>query len=419
MNILWIINTIFPYPAKRLGVPKENFGGWLNGLAENIINNQEIELAIATTYSGSEVLEYKDSKITYFLIPGGTTLKYNVRQEEYWKKINEDFKPDLVHIHGTEYAHGLSFLNACPEVRNVVSIQGLVYRCAEVYFGNISSEIIKKNITFRDVIKQDNLFQQKKKFEQRGRNEIEIIKKANAILGRTTWDYANTNSINQNAKYYKSNETLRKTFYKKGWNIDNIERHTLFCSQASYPIKGFHYLIEAVDILKRQYPDIKLYVAGPNVIDDSSFMKKIKMTGYAKYLSKLIKKYNLQEQIMFTGLLNEEQMVEKLLSTHVFVLPSVIENSSNSLGEAMLIGMPCVASNTGGTMDILEHKKEGYVYPYTEPAMCAEYISKIFKNDELAKTFGQKARVTALERHNPEKNVKSVVEIYKKVIGEK
>lgn len=80
-------------------------------------------------------------------------------------------------------------------------------------------------------------------------------------------------------------------------------------------------------------------------------------------------------------------MLERLLKTHVFLLPSAIENSSNSLGEAMLLGMPCVASNSGGTQDILEHKKEGYLYPYTEPAMCAEYISKIFENDELACKF--------------------------------
>lgn len=82
--------------------------------------------------------------------------------------------------------------------------------------------------------------------------------------------------------------------------------------------------------------------------------------------------------MVFTGILSEEKMIEQYLKSNVFVLPSVIENSSNSLGEAMLLGMPCVATNTGGTMDILEHKKEGFLYPYTEPAMCADYISRYF-----------------------------------------
>ena len=97
----------------------------------------------------------------------------------------------------------------------------------------------------------------------------------------------------------------------------------------------------------------------------------------------MIEKYELGKNIEFTGLLNENQMIERLLKTNVFILPSAIENSSNSLGEAMLLGLPCIASNTGGTMDILKHKEEGLLYPYTEPAILAEYIGRFFENDEL------------------------------------
>lgn len=86
----------------------------------------------------------------------------------------------------------------------------------------------------------------------------------------------------------------------------------------------------------------------------------------------------------------------------MFVLPSVIENSANSLGEAILLGMPCVATNTGGTMDILEHKKEGFLYPYTEPAMCADYISRYFEDNKLCIEYGRQAREKALSRHNAE-----------------
>ena len=111
-------------------------------------------------------------------------------------------------------------------------------------------------------------------------------------------------------------------------------------------------------------------------------------------------------------------MVERLLKTHVFVLPSAIENSSNSLGEAMLLGMPCVATNTGGTMDILKHGQEGFLYPYTEPAMCAKYISEYFENDILSIQFGSKARKIAIERHNPQKNTEKLIKIYSKIMEE-
>ena len=115
-------------------------------------------------------------------------------------------------------------------------------------------------------------------------------------------------------------------------------------------------------------------------------------------------------------MLEEKEILNRLLKTNVFVLPSVIENSSNSLAEAMLLGMPCVAANTGGTMDILEHKKEGFLYPYTEPAICAEYINRFLSDEKLCIEYGKNAREKALVRHNPEKNVRDIIEIYQDVM---
>ena len=420
MKILWIVNIIFPFPAKKLGLNETNFGGWLQGLADTIREKENVKLAIATVYSGKKILEFSNENIIYYLIPGAPALEYKKDLEKYWKIINDKFKPDLVHIHGTEYAHGLAFKNANPHVKVITSIQGLVSRCAEVYTANIGTKEILKSITLRDILKKDNIFQQKSKFIKRGLNEIELIQKSEVILGRTMWDYANTKAINRNNKYYTSNETLRESFYKEQWNINQTEAHSIFCSQAGYPIKGAHYLIKAISILKYQYGynDIKLYIAGPNIADNSNINKKIRMTGYANYIRKLIHKLGLEKQILWTGILNEKEMVSRLLKTRIFVLPSALENSSNSLCEAMLLGMPCVATNTGGTMDILEHKKEGYLYPYTEPAICAEYILKFFEDDELSIKMGKEAREKALERHNPEKNAEDIIEIYKKVIGE-
>ena len=419
MKILWIVNTIFPYPASKIGQDNCCFGGWLNGLANRLKNNKEVELAIATVYNGKEVKKYDDGNIVYYLIPGAPAIKYSLRMEKYWKIINDEFKPELVHIHGTEYAHGLAFKNACPSVKTVTSIQGLTSAISKVYYAGLHTSEILKNVTFRDIIKQDNIFQQKKKFTKRGKNEIELIKKTDAIIGRTIWDYANTKAINANEKYFVGNETLRDKFYNKEWNLSNVEKHSIFTSQASYPIKGLHYLLKAIYLLKQNYPDVKLYIAGDNIIDTSTFTRKIKINGYAKIIKKLIKKYNLEEQVNFTGILSEEKMIDQYLKSSVFVLPSAIENSSNSLGEAMLLGMPCVATNTGGTMDILEHKKEGFLYSYTEPAMCAYYISKYFEDDKLCIEYGENARKKALNRHNPENNTNQIIKIYNEIIGEK
>lgn len=416
MNILWIVNTIFPYPSKKMGYEKNVFGGWLLGLYNGIKKSKDINFAIATTYNGKELLKFNDDKTVYYLLPCKNSIKYDKNLEIYWNKVVEEFKPDLVHIHGTEYAHGLAFQNACPNIKTIVSIQGILSSCANNYIANIKYEDIFKNITIRDIIKRDNILQQQKKFTKRSQMEKQIIKKSTAIVGRTEWDYANTLSIARKDKYYKCNETLRDSFYDKTWDINKIEKHSIFISQAGYPIKGFHIVLHAINILKKKYSDINVYIAGPNIIDMSTIKNKLKMSGYTKYVISLIKKYNLESNIHFVGILSEEQMVDKLLKSHVFIQASSIENSPNSLGEAMILGMPCVTSNVGGTNTMLKDKEEGFLYPFGDYGLMAYYISEVFENDKLAINIGQKAKQHACNTHNKEKNVLNMLKIYEEII---
>lgn len=422
MRILWIVNIIFPFPSQKLGQKENNFGGWLNGLANKLKEKEDVNLAIATVYSGKKILEYNDGKITYYLIPGAPALKYKKELEKYWKIINDKFKPDLVHIHGTEYTHGLAFINANPQVKVITSIQGLVSRCAEVYTANIGTKEILKNITLRDILKRDNIFQQKNKFKKRGLNEIKVIEKSNVIIGRTFWDYANVKAINKNVKYYKVNEILRDSFYvDEKWNENKIERNTIYFSQGGYPIKGLHILLEAVNILKKRYPDIKVYIGGQNIVKNDTFIEKLKLTGYGKILIKRIKKYNLQNNIKFVGNLNSEQVKKYMLKSNVYVLSSVIENESNSLSEASILGMPCVASYVGGASDRIEQNKTGVAYPTYEPAMLAESINKIFSDISFAKNIGKNAREKYHRINDRKQNIEDLYDVYRKIykfIGE-
>ena len=419
-KLLWIVNTIFPYPAKQLGIKKTSFGGWLNSLSDTLKQSKDFELAIAAVYGGKEIKRMYDGQITYYLLPGAPALKYDRKLENYWRNINDEFKPDLVHINGTEYAHGLAFINACPNVTTVTSIQGLVSVYANVYYANIPVKEIIKNITFRDIIRNDSIIQGRKKFIKRGKNEIEILKKTNAITGRTIWDYSNVQAINPNVKFYWSNRILREEFYKsEKWNISNIERHSIFCSQAGYPIKGLHYIIEAANILKKEYPDIRVYVAGNNITKSDTIKEKMKISGYGNYIKKLIKKYNLENNIIFTGMLDAQGMVNRLLKSNIFVQNSSIENSPNSLGEAMMLGIPSIASYVGGTCNMLEHEKEGLLYTYTESAILAQYIKRLFENDELCNKFSKNEIKKAIITHDKDRITKETIDMYNDILNNK
>ena len=175
-------------------------------------------------------------------------------------------------------------------------------------------------------------------------------------------------------------------------------------------MKGFHIFLKALAILKKKYSDIKVTVAGTPL----NLEKPGKGT-YDSYIRKLIEKYRLEKTIVFTGLLDEKQMRDQFLKTNVFVMPSLIENSPNSLGEAMLMGVPCVAANVGGTNNMLEHGVEGYLYQVDADYMMAYYIEQIFEHPSVARHFSERAKKRAAVTHDRERNVRTLLDIYTKI----
>lgn len=417
MNILWSVNTIFPYPANRLGIASPVFGGWLLSLMEGLNGRKEIKkLGIATVYNGKDLKKYVDGKIIYYLVPKKNINKYSKVAETYWHEVVLDFQPNIIHIHGTEFPHSLELLNASKNIKNCTSIQGLVtlYGEKDVYNGEIKDSEIIKNITLRDILKNDLWINQYKNFVKRSVYEKELLTKTNLVVGRTTWDKENSRKISGNKNYVVCNESLRSNFYDQNWNIKDIIKHSIFVSQATYPIKGFHTVVEVLNILKEKYPDIKVFVAGNNLIHyKDNFKGKLKISGYGLYLKKLINKYQLEENIEFIGLVDAEKLGSYLLKSNLYLQASSIENSSNSLGEAMIIGMPIVASNVGGTKDMIVDKEEGFLYPFGNIELMAKYITEIFENEDLAKQMGIKAQKHAKKTHSKEINVNKMIEIYK------
>lgn len=418
MKILWITNTIFPEVSKKLGWPVAETGGWMYGLAKLILSIPGMELGVSATYHGKSLMKFEIDGISYYLIPSESKPFYQKDKEELWKEVCVEFTPDIVHIHGTEWPHGLTCMHACPELNYVVSIQGLIGICNRYYFAGINKWEIFKTITLRDILKRDTLFQGQKKFEMRGLLELKILQKAHHIIGRTSWDYIHTKTINPTVNYHFCNEVLRDSFYSATkWKLENKNPNTIFLSQASYPIKGLHQVIKAAALLKKEFPDIKIRVAGQSITGYSNFWEKIKISGYGSYLRSLIKKWDLWEQIQFTGMLKEGEMVMEYQRAHLFICPSSIENSSNSVGEAQLIGVPTIASYVGGLPNMIIHGESGLLYRFEEVEMLAENIRRIFTNNQLAVHLSQNGIDVAEKRHNRQINLDQTVRIYNEVLS--
>ena len=281
----------------------------------------------------------------------------------------------------------------------------------------ISREIFS-NITFRDLVKWDSIFQAKIKFANRGILENEYVFNSKHSIGRTNWDFAHVKTINPNINYHFCNESLREGFYTaEKWKLEKCESYTIFLSQAEYPIKGLHKVIEAATILVNDYPQLKIRIGGGNIINNASFVDRVKRTGYGKYIGKLIKKNKLGENILFLGPLSEDKMIFEYQRANVFICPSSIENSPNSLGEAQLIGVPVVASYSGGTPDMIEDGKTGLMYRFEEIEMLAENIRKIFTDSNLAIKLSENSIFSASLRHNRKTNLDKTISIYNNIVN--
>ncbi len=408
MNVFWICNIIFPDIQEQLGMSKGYGGGWMSSLAKSMADKNQVKLFIISPYNGNEYREILKDNLMHFIIP---KIELVSRCNNIFKK----YKVDLIHIHGTESGYGNIIIDAFPENKYVVSIQGLVSVISKHYLSSLPHNVINKK-TLRDFIKNTNIKKEQKNFEIKGIKEKELIQKVDHVIGRTTWDRACSNEMNPRVNYHYCGESLRETFYNNQWDIKQCEKHSIFISQGYYPIKGLHMILKALPSIIRDFPDTHLYVGGLNITKKDTFKEKLKISYYGKYLSKLIQDNDLDQYVTFLGPLSEEKMCERFLSTHVFISCSSIENSPNSLGEAMILGVPCIASDVGGVLDMMTHKVDGYIYPFDEYYMISHYVKEIFKDDNLADKFSQNAKVHATKTHDRVGNLNNLISIYKNIV---
>lgn len=445
MKVLWLCNLMMPMIAEQLKLEASNKEGWLSGLASAILEkNGEngIELSVAFPAPGNLVSEGHDVCMHTITVRGSRITCYGFREdvsrpehyekdlEERLRKIVDSAGPDLVHCFGTEYPHTLAMCRIFPrKERLLVSVQGLCTAIADSYFADMPEKAVR-SVTLRDRLRKDSIREQQRKFVMRGRTEVEAVRLAGNIAGRTEWDRAYVKEWNPGARYYNLNETLRENFYGAVWREEDCIPHSIFISQGDYPIKGFHYMLQAMPEILEAFPDTKLYVAGNSLISCSTLKDRLKRSGYGKYLKKLIDGNGLQDRVIMLGRLDGEQMKERYLMSHLFVCCSAIENSPNSLGEAMLLGMPCVAADVGGIPSLFTGGEDGMMYRGFRTGLnndsnleaisgrLAKSVIEIWKSRDKLDYFSKNARKHAEKNHNRERNYAKMTEIYTKMATE-
>jgi len=424
MKILWVCNVIPPVIAKQLNIDTTVKEGWIDASLRRMLSDKDRDISMSICVPAGNIdSPYNSQKVSVlgrevavyrFLEQTETPWVYDQTLDIVFSKIIKEYKPDVIHIFGTEYPHTLACIKACEDPAKVlIGIQGVMSACAKYYCGGLPDNVINAT-TFRDWLKKDNIAAQQHKFELRADFERESLKRAIHVTGRTQFDKEETLRINPQLSYHAMNETLRAEFYEGEWKEESLNRHRIFVSQADYPLKGFHVLLEAMKYVLEKAQDTHICVAGNSITGYSTIKEKIKIGTYGKYLLDMMKSYGLYDKVTVLGKLNAAQMREYYENSSIYVCTSYIENSPNSLGEAMLVGTPSIVTKTGG-IPSMASEREVLFYNPGDSKKLADNIIEIFEDKEEAKLLSQNSRSRARLTHDPDTNFKKLLEIYDKI----
>lgn len=419
MRILWITATAGNYQSPHSCGGGYNGGGWISSMQNELAKCDDIKLGIAFCRNG-EPAKVEQDGVVYYPIPHHTKSKKDkffdlfklsdaTRDEVLWpyyeekfKKVIDDFKPDVIHIFGSELYQGLA-ARVTVDIPTILHIQGLLSLYIYIYLPPSVSKW-QYYMSGKGLKGKYHNYQYLAYWHRSVYREKAILKAVPHVIGRTDWDRQALAVLNPKAQYHYGGEILRDIFYEE--KKRKMPSKPVITSTISFPTyKGYDVILKVADILKNEmHLDFEWNVFG-NV--QPEFMEK----------HTDLKHENLN--IHLRGVASADTIRDTLLGSTLYFHSSYVENSPNSVGEAQLVGIPVVASRVGGTDSMVEHGKTGFLYPVTDPYMAAYYIGRMIEDKKENVKIGRQAREVAQVRHDKGKIVEELLKTYQQIVDTK
>ena len=307
--------------------------------------------------------------------------------------VVERFHPDIIHVFGLEDVFGL--VAQYTHIPVIIHVQGIIQP--------IYNALLPPFVSWRSWIYSDlrpnkikMRYEERRNWRHSCQREKEIFGCVCHFFGRTEWDRMMTELLSPGSKYYHIDEILREEFYPEPERIIP-EKPIIVSTLSDSTIKGIDTVLKTALILRENgLKQFKWLVYGA-----SSVRFAEKSTGISPS----------SVGVELCGTVNARTLRESLTKCTVFVHPSYIDNSPNSVCEAQMCACPVIASNVGGKSSLVRHGIDGYLVPSNAPYETAFYIKRLL-DASLNTSMGIEARRAALERHSPERITKSLLEAY-------
>jgi glycosyltransferase involved in cell wall biosynthesis len=166
------------------------------------------------------------------------------------------------------------------------------------------------------------------------------------------------------------------------------------------PAKGIDILLKAWKLVREQVPGAMLHIIGKGRVED-----------YETYTEKT----GIKDSVKFWGA--QKNIDEHLEQADIFVLPSRREGMSNALMEAMLFGLPTVATDISGNQDLIQHGVSGLLVPTADVNALAAALEKLLKDKGLASELGKAAYIRILQECDITTVAERYLSLYHHILG--
>ncbi len=419
MKVLWFANTP-SLGANYLNV-KGIGGGWIESLEAEINSIPNIILGVVFKWNKpGGASKFNIGNTQYFPVsiskPQGKTKKllnrwsHKIEIEEnipQYLEIIRQFTPDIIHIFGSENDFGLVIRKT--SVPCIIHIQGNLNVYNHKWFNGISQIDVLRYSRKKLLLMGYGLIHNYYVMKKEAKRERDIFRDCQFFMGRTDWDKRITLALSGSSQYFHCDEMIRKPFYQHRWEHKKTKEYVIFTTIRNNIYKGLETIFESMNLLQEKRKEL-------------NFIWKIAGISSKDEISNIVeRKFNLTFTdlgIQLLGPLQESQLIIEMLGADLFVHPSHIDNSPNSVCEAMLLGMPIISSNAGGIPSLMSDKKEGLLVQNGDPFALTGAILELSSDRNLAYSLGENARIKAIDRHKPEKIVNNLLQIYTSIISD-
>ncbi len=420
MKVLWLspANTLFNEKGDRT----YNGKGWVASLQDAVAaSGADIRLAVAFLSKDGPSKTVRDG-VTYYSIrrrsPSGFRKLYcnwtgahPVNYDAGIRKVAEDFGPDVIHIFGCETPLASAILSI-PEIPSAIHIQGIISEYTDGFFpdGMTWRDCITVRTFFNEAVLRNGYIHMHEDFLSRAVLERRYLNSLKFAMGRTDWDRETLKKYSD-AAYFHVDEVLREEFYSAAGQFRPRKAHGtrqihLISTVSPVPYKGIDLILRTASILTGDGYDVIWDVIGAG--PDSGIVRiSEKVTGIRAG----------ECGVRFRGVLDARNLVRLMLDADIYVHPSYFENSSNSICEAQMLGMPVIASDTGGTPSIVDDGISGLLFRTGDAAKAAEAVKSLWSDPETAAAAGMAGAAGAAGRHDKAKIVRDLLSAYRDIYG--